>query len=96
MVAADFVGIVSAKNDPQKMQKTGWTARKSENVNAPIFTDFPLTGDTQQGAQSLRSPGTTSYMWTIHSGYAYSIHNESITSRSMYDENPVRCMRNNN
>ena len=30
MVAADFVGIVSAKDDPQKMQKTGWTVRKSE------------------------------------------------------------------
>ena len=43
MVAADFVGIVSAKDDPQKMQKTGWTVRKSENVNAPVFTDFPMT-----------------------------------------------------
>ena len=43
MVASDFVGIVSAKNDPQKMNKTGWTAVKSENVNAPVFTDFPMT-----------------------------------------------------
>ena len=43
MVASDFVGIVSAKNDPQKMQKTGWTALKSEHVNAPVFTDFPMT-----------------------------------------------------
>lgn len=43
MVASDFVGIVSAKNDPEKMQKTGWTAIKSEHVNAPIFTDFPMT-----------------------------------------------------
>ena len=43
MVASDFVGIVSAKNDPQKMQKTGWTAIKSENVNAPVFTNFPMT-----------------------------------------------------
>ena len=43
MVASDFVGIVSAKNDPQKMKKTGWTAVKSENVNAPVFTDFPMT-----------------------------------------------------
>ena len=43
MVASDFVGIVSAKNDPQKMSKTGWTAVKSENVNAPMFTDFPMT-----------------------------------------------------
>ena len=43
MVASDFVGIASAKNDPLKFQKTGWTAIKSENVNAPVFTDFPMT-----------------------------------------------------
>ena len=43
MVASDFVGIVSAKNDPKKMEKTGWTAIKSDNVNAPVFTDFPMT-----------------------------------------------------
>ena len=43
MVTSDFVGIVSAKNDPEKMQKTGWTAIKAENVNAPVFTDFPMT-----------------------------------------------------
>ena len=43
MVASDFVGIVSAKKDPQKIQKTGWTATKAENVNAPVFTDFPMT-----------------------------------------------------
>lgn len=43
MVASDFVGIVSAKNDPHKIEKTGWTIVKSENVNAPIFKDFPMT-----------------------------------------------------
>ena len=43
MVAADFVGIVSAKNDTDKMAKTGWKWEKAENVNAPVFTDFPMT-----------------------------------------------------
>ena len=43
MVASDFVGIVSAKKNPEKMQKTGWTATRAENVNAPVFTDFPMT-----------------------------------------------------
>ena len=43
MVASDFVGIVSAKNDPDKIKKTGWTTIKSDNVNAPVFTDFPMT-----------------------------------------------------
>lgn len=43
MSASDFVGIVSARKDPQKMQKAGWTAVKAENVDAPVFTDFPMT-----------------------------------------------------
>ena len=43
MTAADYVGIVSAKNNPQKMEKTGWTAIRSENIDAPVFTDFPMT-----------------------------------------------------
>ena len=43
MVASDYVGIVSARKDPAKMQRTGWTAMKGENVNAPVFTDFPMT-----------------------------------------------------
>ncbi|NPD92924.1 flavin reductase family protein [Xylanibacter muris] len=43
LVASDYVGIVSARNTPDKMEKTGWTVVKSENVNAPVFTDFPMT-----------------------------------------------------
>ena len=43
LVAADFVGIVSAKNDADKMQKTGWNIAKAKHVNAPVFTDFPMT-----------------------------------------------------
>ncbi len=43
MMAADFVGIVSAKNDPKKMEKTGWHIEKATKVNAPVYTDFPMT-----------------------------------------------------
>ena len=43
MIASDYVGIVSAKNDPQKMQKTGWNITKAEHINAPVFTNFPMT-----------------------------------------------------
>ena len=43
LVAADYVGIVSAKKDPEKIQKTGWAFEKAEHVNAPVFKDFPLT-----------------------------------------------------
>ena len=43
MVASDYVGIVSAKNDPQKMQKAGWNVAKAEHINAPVFINFPMT-----------------------------------------------------
>ena len=43
MVASDFVGIVSANNDPKKMDETGWNIEKATMVNAPVFTDFPMT-----------------------------------------------------
>lgn len=43
MVAADYVGLVSAKNDPEKMDKTGWHVEKATQVDAPVFTDFPMT-----------------------------------------------------
>ncbi len=43
LAAADYVGLVSAKNEPQKMEKTGWKTEKAEHVNAPVFDVFPLT-----------------------------------------------------
>lgn len=43
LVAADYVGIVSAKHEPRKIEKTGWNVVKAEHVNAPVFTDFPMT-----------------------------------------------------
>lgn len=43
MVAADYVGIVSAKTHPHKLDNTGWKSTKSENVNAPVFDCFPMT-----------------------------------------------------
>ena len=43
MVAADYVGIVSANDVPNKLEKTGWTVTKSEFVDAPIFEELPMT-----------------------------------------------------
>ena len=43
MVAADYVGIVSGRNTPDKMARTGWTVEKAPTVNAPVFTNLPLT-----------------------------------------------------
>ena len=42
VIAADYVGVVSGNNEPDKIKKAGWTAVKSENVDAPIFNELPL------------------------------------------------------
>lgn len=43
MTACDYVGIVSAHKEPEKMKKAGFTATKSEFVNAPVINELPLT-----------------------------------------------------
>ncbi len=40
--ACDYVGVVSANTEPNKLQKTGWHITKSEVVNAPIIEELPL------------------------------------------------------
>ncbi len=42
MVEADYFGLVSGNNTPDKFEKSGLTAIKSENVDAPIIKEFPL------------------------------------------------------
>lgn len=42
-VAADFVGIVSGAQEPDKVKKAGWTAIKSAHVDAPVFAELGLT-----------------------------------------------------
>ncbi len=43
MTAADYVGIVSGKKVHDKVERAGWKSVKGENVNAPVFTCFPIT-----------------------------------------------------
>ncbi len=43
LAAADYVGIVSARNHPDKITKTGWSSTKAPHVNAPVFNCFPMT-----------------------------------------------------
>lgn len=43
LVAADYVGLVSARKQPDKIARTGWSARKGEAVDAPVFDCFPMT-----------------------------------------------------
>lgn len=40
--ACDFVGLVSGKKVPNKVEKAGFTVTKSNNVNAPIFNELPI------------------------------------------------------
>lgn len=43
LVACDYVGIVSGNNEPNKFAKAGFTAIRSECVNAPIIQELPMT-----------------------------------------------------
>lgn len=43
LAAADYVGVVSARKDPGKMQATRWESTKGVTVNAPVFSCFPMT-----------------------------------------------------
>lgn len=43
LIQADYVGIVSANTDKDKMKNSGFNIIKSNNVDAPIIIDLPLT-----------------------------------------------------
>ncbi len=43
VIPCDYVGIVSANNEPNKLKKAGFTVVKSELVDAPIINELPLT-----------------------------------------------------
>ncbi len=43
MVAADYVGIVSAKQVKDKFERTKWKAHRSEVVDAPVLDDLPYS-----------------------------------------------------
>lgn len=42
VVAADYVGIVSGNDVPDKVARAGWHAQKSELINAPLFEELPF------------------------------------------------------
>ncbi len=47
LVQADFLGIASGNSVADKVKKAGLSWEKSENVDAPVITDFPLTLECQ-------------------------------------------------
>lgn len=42
VVAADYVGVVSANNVPDKFRKSGFTASESKFVDAPVINEIPM------------------------------------------------------
>ena len=42
VIAADYVGIVSGNDVPDKLTKTGWHITKSKFVDAPIINELPM------------------------------------------------------
>lgn len=43
LIACDYVGVVSGNKEPDKFKKAGFTAVKSEFVNAPVINELPMT-----------------------------------------------------
>ena len=42
VVEADYFGVVSGNNTPNKFENSGLSVTKSENVDAPIINEFPI------------------------------------------------------
>ncbi|MBR3890919.1 MAG: flavin reductase family protein [Bacilli bacterium] len=42
VVACDYVGIVSGNDEPNKVEKAGFSVSKAKYVNAPIINELPL------------------------------------------------------
>ncbi len=43
VVEADYVGLVSANSEPNKLHKAGFHAVKSEFIDAPLIEELPMT-----------------------------------------------------
>lgn len=41
--ASDYCGIVSKKNEPNKIKKSGLHYEKAPHIDAPLFTDYPIS-----------------------------------------------------
>ncbi len=45
MTEADYVGLVSGNDEPDKLEKAGFTTVKSEYVNAPLICELPVAAE---------------------------------------------------
>lgn len=62
VVEADYFGIASGNDTPDKFQRSGLTAVRSTRVDAPVVKEFPLTlecevAEIQHGIEGFRVVG---------------------------------------
>lgn len=76
MAAADYFGTVSGYRDPDKFEKTGLKAIRSEHIDAPIIEGSPLVIECE-----LKELVRTSYFSTIIGGIVDVAADESSLGR---------------
>lgn len=59
VVEADYFGVVSGNNTPDKFEKSKMTAVKSENVDAPIVNEFPVCMECELAEIESKPEGAT-------------------------------------
>ena len=75
MDVADYLGIASGNNTPDKFERTGYTAVKSQRVNAPIIDEFPVTMECE-----LAEVVSTETMYCIVGKIANVVADEAVLS----------------
>ena len=77
MDVADYFGIASGNNTPDKFERTGYTAVKSQHVNAPIIDEFPVTMECE-----LAEIVSTETMYCIVGKIANVVAEEAVLSEN--------------
>lgn len=75
MDVADYLGIASGNNTPDKFERTGYTAVKSQHVNAPVIDEFPVTVECE-----LAEVVSTDTMYCVVGKIANVVADEAVLS----------------
>ena len=68
VAACDYVGLVSKRNEPNKMEIAGFHTTKSEFVNAPVIDELPLVMEEFRITLPLPSQKTVTEKTRFHDG----------------------------
>lgn len=69
MDVADFAGIATGNKMPDKFARTGYHARKSEFVNAPVIEEFPVVMECEL-AEIVETPNLHAVVGAIQNAAA--------------------------